>query len=365
MFYRRLLTNFDWSVLISVLFLITCGIVLIYSATYNTAGISTKSLYTRQIYWALIALVAFFITITIDYHRIARYGAALYILNTLLLVYLLVSGNSRAGVNRWISFMGFFSFQPSEFMKIILVLILAAYLSRRYKEDIKIREIATLAILVGLPFVLVMKQPDLGSAILLIPIFIVILLVAEAPLIWLISLVGAGFTAAPIIWRRLKPYQVNRILSFIKPHLDPLGIGYQVLQSRIAVGSGGILGQGFLSGTQSQLKFIPQHHTDFIFSVLAEEWGFLSCVLVMGLFLFIILKGIDFAIHAKDRLGTLIAMGIVSIFAFHVIINIGMVIGLMPVTGIPLPFLSYGGTSLVSNMAAIGLILNIHMRRFS
>ena len=364
MFDRRLLINFDWSVLIAVLFLIVSGIVLIYSATYNAAGASTKTLYTRQIYWALIALVGFFVTILIDYHQIVRYGIALYILNNLLLVYLLISGNSRAGVNRWVSFMGI-SFQPSEFMKIILVLILAEYLSRRYKEDIKTREIATLLMLVGLPFVLVMKQPDLGSAILLIPIFIVILLVAEAPLIWLISLMGATFTAAPIIWRRLKPYQINRILSFIKPHLDPLGIGYQVLQSRIAVGSGGLLGQGFLSGTQSQLKFIPQHHTDFIFSVLAEEWGFVGCIIIIVLFLFIILKGIDFALHAKDRLGALIAMGIVSIFIFNVSINIGMVVGLMPITGIPLPFLSYGGTSLVSNMAAIGLILNIHMRRFS
>jgi len=189
--------------------------------------------------------------------------------------------------------------------------------------------------------------------------------VAEVPWQWFISLVGSGLVAMPIIWRHLKPYQINRILSFAKPKLDPLGIGYQVLQSKIAVGSGGGWGQGFLSGTQSQLRFIPQHHTDFIFSVLAEEWGFLGCIVVIGVFLFIVLKGIDFAHHAKDRLGTIMAMGIVSIFAFHVIINIGMVVGLMPVTGIPLPFLSYGGTSLVTNMVAIGLLLNIRMRRFS
>ncbi|MGA1876218.1 MAG: rod shape-determining protein RodA [bacterium] len=363
MFDRRLLTNFDWSVFIAALFLTTCGVCLIYSATYN-AELSVKNIYLRQIYWSLIALTGFTIVICIDYHHIARYGLILYLLNISLLIYLLVRGSSRAGVHRWITFMGI-SFQPSEFTKIAFVLVASGYLARRCKEDIRSREMAILLLLLGLPLLLIAKQPDLGTAIVLVPIFMVILLVAEVPLKWLISLSGTGLIATPIIWRHLKPYQINRILSFIKPDLDPLGIGYQVLQSRIAVGAGGISGQGFLAGTQSQLRFIPQHHTDFIFSVLAEEWGFIGSIVVIGLFLFIILKGIDIALHARDRLGTIIAMGIVTAFTFHVITNIGMVIGIMPITGIPLPFLSYGGTSLVTNMAAIGMLLNIRMRRFS
>ncbi len=364
MFDRRLLTNFDWSLFIVVLALIHCGIALIYSATCNAPGLGNRALYSRQFYWVLISLVFFIITISIDYHHIIRYGFFLYLINNILLLFLLLQGDLRAGVHRWITIMGI-NFQPSEFTKIIIVLVLAGYLSRHPNKEIKIREIFTLFILVGIPLILVAKQPDLGSAVLLVPIFIVMLFIAEISLKWFIPFIVSGLVALPILLRRLKPYQINRILSFIKPNLDPLGIGYQVLQSRIAVGAGGVLGQGFLAGTQSQLRFIPQHHTDFIFSVLAEEWGFIGCITVIGLFLFIILKGIDFAIHAKDRVGTLTAMGIVTIFTFHIITNIGMVIGLMPITGIPLPFLSYGGTSLLANTIAIGLLLNIRMRRFT
>lgn len=364
MFDRRLLTNFDWSLLAAVCALILCGIVLVFSATHSAPSAMFRNLFQRQAYWAVLAMFGLLVTISIDYHQIIHYGSFFYVLDNLLLIYLLAGGGGgKAGVNRWISFMGV-SIQPSEFSKIILVLVLASFLSRRYKEDIRAREMATILILVCIPLLLVIKQPDLGSAMMLMPIFLVMILVAEVPLRWLILLAVSGLSALPIAWRHLKPYQINRILSFAKPKLDPLGIGYQVLQSKIAVGSGGGLGRGFLAGTQSQLRFIPQHHTDFIFSVLAEEWGFIGCIVVIGLFLFIILKGIDFALHAKDRLGTIMAMGIVSMFAFHVITNISMVIGLMPVTGIPLPFLSYGGTSLVTNMVAVGLLLNIRMRRF-
>ncbi|MEW5800785.1 MAG: rod shape-determining protein RodA [bacterium] len=365
MFDRRLLTNFDWSLLGAVFLLILCGIILIYSATHSSPSAMSRNLFRRQTYWAMIATFCLLLTISVDYHQIIRYGSFFYIIDNILLIYLLAGGGGgKAGVNRWISFMGV-SVQPSEFSKVIMVLILAGYLSRRYKEDIRMREMATLLILLSIPLVLVVKQPDLGSALMLLPIFLIMILVAEVPLRWLLFLGAGGLSALPIAWRHLKPYQINRILSFAKPNLDPLGIGYQVLQSKIAVGSGGGFGRGFLAGTQSQLRFIPQHHTDFIFSVLAEEWGFVGCIVVIGLFLFIILKGIDFALHAKDRLGTIMAMGIVSIFSFHVITNVSMVIGLMPVTGIPLPFISYGGTSLLTNMIAIGLLLNIRMRRFS
>ncbi|MEW6381070.1 MAG: rod shape-determining protein RodA [bacterium] len=365
MFDRRLLTNFDWSLLTAVCLLVTCGIVLIFSATHSAPNPALRGLYQRQIYQAILALAGLLVIISIDYHQIIRYGIFFYIVDNILLIYLLAGGaGSRAGVNRWISVMGI-SIQPSEFSKIILILILSGYLSRHHSEDIRLREMIILLVLLGIPLVLVVKQPDLGSALMLLPIFMIMLLVAEVPLRWMFLLVGSGLGAIPIVWRHLKPYQVNRILSFAKPNLDPLGIGYQVLQSKIAVGSGGGLGRGFLAGTQSQLRFIPQHHTDFIFSVLAEEWGFLGCIVVIGLFLFLILKGIDCALHAKDQLGTIMAMGVISMFAFHVITNVGMVVGLMPVTGIPLPFLSYGGTSLVTNMAAVGLLLNIRMRRFS
>lgn len=364
MFDRRLLTNFDWSVLTAALLLIVCGILLVFSANYNAESIFFRNLFLRQIYWSLISLVLFSLIISIDYHHIVRYGLPLYILNNLLLIYLLLKGDTRANVNRWISIMGI-SIQPSEFAKIILILILAGYLSRREKEEIKAREIASILILLAIPLILVVKQPDLGSALVLMPIFVIMLMSSEASIKWLIFLIGSGLAALPLAWYYLKPYQLNRLLSFIKPNLDPLGIGYQVLQAKIAVGAGQVFGQGFLLGTQSQLHFIPQHHTDFIFSVLAEEWGFLGCLIILVLFLFVILKGIDFALNAKDRLGRVTAMGIVAMFTFHVITNIGMVIGLLPVTGIPLPFLSYGGTSLIANMVALGLLLNIRMRRFS
>ena len=365
MFDRRLFTNFDWSLLAAVFLLILCGIVLVFSATHSAPSVVSRNLFRKQAYWAMLATFGLLVTISIDYHQIIRYGVFFYTVDNLMLIYLLAGGGGgKAGVNRWINFMGI-SIQPSEFSKVILVLMLASFLSRRYQEDIRAREMMILLILLCIPLLLVVKQPDLGSALMLMPIFLVMILVAEVPLRWLFLLGGSGLTALPIVWRHLKPYQINRILSFAKPNLDPLGIGYQVLQSKIAVGSGGSLGRGFLAGTQSQLRFIPQHHTDFIFSVLAEEWGFIGCIVVIGLFLFIILKGIDFALHAKDRLGTIMAMGIVSMFAFHVITNVSMVVGLMPVTGIPLPFLSYGGTSLVTNMVAVGLLLNIRMRRFS
>jgi rod shape determining protein RodA len=359
---RRLLVNFDWLLLLAAIILCSIGVLLIYSAISGPYAEVKQGLYIKQIYWVFIGLIVMLLVISIDYHHLARWSPVLYFFNLLTLGYVLHTSGSS--VKRWISFLGM-NIQPSEFTKFCLILLLAQLLKEKKSRDISIKSFIFAFILTLIPTFMILKQPDLGTAILLIPILLALLYISGVRTSWLLGVIGLGMgIGPPFLWIGLKSYQKNRILSFINPNLDPLGAGYQVTQSKIAVGSGGLWGQGFLCGTQCRLKFIPQHHTDFIFSLLAEEWGLLGSLLTIGIFLFLLLKGLDICSNAKDRLGTIISYSVVVTLALHIIINIGMVIGIMPVTGIPLPFISYGGSAMVVNLIAIGLLQNVKMRRF-
>jgi rod shape determining protein RodA len=266
--------------------------------------------------------------------------------------------------SRWIK-VGPFFLQPAEPAKITIILSLAKYFDRFSKKDgYLLRELIIPFIILLVPSLMVAKQPDLGTAIGLLLIGFSIVLFVKIKWKSLVIMIIGGISILPFMWNFLMPYQKRRILTFFKPELDPLGAGYHIIQSKIAIGSGGVLGKGFLKGTQCKLHFLPAQHTDFVFSVLAEEWGLLGGVILLGLYLFLILWGLNISIRSKDRFGAIVAFGVVSMIFWHMIINIGMALGIMPVVGIPLPFMSYGGSAIISMMAGVGLLLNISMRRY-
>jgi rod shape determining protein RodA len=362
MFDRRLIIHFDWILFLAVMLACGLGVTLIYSSSYGEQSSSLAHLHIKQLYWIGLGLVAMFTIISIDYHSWVRYSYLIYGFSVLLLIYLLYSSRG-AGVRRWIYFMGF-SFQPSEFMKPILVLTLGKYFYNRKDSVLGLREFFSSLLIVGLPLILIVKQPDLGTAITLIPIFLSILFIAGMELKYILGMIFAGAAVVPFVWPYLKPYQKMRILNFFNPESDPLGAGYHLLQSKIAVGSGGFWGKGLMSGTQNRLHFLPAQHTDFIFSVAAEELGFVGAVGLLILLLFIILRSIEVAFYAHDSLGRIIAIGICAMLLVHLAVNVGMAIGLMPVTGLPLPFISYGGSAMLSSLIGVGILLNIRMRRF-
>lgn len=357
-FDRRLLGSFDWVLLILTLLIAAAGVVNLYSAT------SESGIYLKQIYWLLLGLGAMLVVVFIPYNKIDSLAYIIYFLCLAALAAVLIIGKSGGGSVRWLV-IGPLRLQPSELMKIVIVITLAHYCSRRAgAEPYGFKDLLIPALLTAAPALLIMRQPDLGTALLICAIAGCVLLFNGIR--WQV-LAFLTVTAVPVVyfgWGHLKPYQQKRVLTFFDPEKDPLGSGYHVIQSKIAVGSGGMWGKGFQHGTQSQLHFIPEHHTDFAFSVLAEEWGFIgvtAMLILFGLFLF---WGLNIAYGAKDRFGRLAVIGVVTIFFWQIVINIGMVTGLLPVVGIPLPFVSYGGSSAVANLLAIGLMLNISMRRY-
>ncbi len=360
---RRLITNFDWTLLGSTLLLTSLGVLNLYSASYSFSSGSTP-VFLKQVYYILMGLAAILVILQIDYKKLERYAYWIYGFSVLLLVAVLVVGKTGGGARRWIG-IGGLTYQPSELMKLSLILALAKYFHNRNNiGGYQLRELGIPFLLVGVPTILIMKQPDLGTALILLSLFVTVVLFAR---VRLKSLIIAGTLAAgsaPVLWHFMKDYQKKRLMTFLNPEFDALGSGYHIIQSKIAVGSGKVLGKGFLSGTQSQLQFLPEHHTDFIFSVLAEEWGFMGSMVVVLSFLFLILWGASIAKECKDKFGTLLSFGIVAMIAWHFLINIGMVVGLLPVVGVPLPFFSYGGSFVITIMMGIGLLLNIRMRRF-
>jgi rod shape determining protein RodA len=276
----------------------------------------------------------------------------------------LLFGKTAMGATRWID-LGFFHLQPSEIMKIVIIIALARYFSKsRHFRGYSLRELMIPFVLLGIPALLIMKQPDLGTAMLIIFIGATITLFAGIGrwTLLILSVMGAG--AAWGGWFLLRDYQRERIHTFLNPERDPLGSGYHIIQSKIAVGSGGLFGKGYMDGTQSQLSFLPERHTDFVFSVLAEEWGFVGSSILLLLYLFLIIWGIYIARRASDRFGMFLAVGVVAMIFWHIVVNLGMVIGLSPVVGGPLPLFSYGGTNMVTTMIGVGLLLNVSMRRF-
>jgi rod shape determining protein RodA len=361
---RRLLTNFDWALLGLTLVIAAIGVVNIFSATASYTGTGT-AYYLKQLYWILTGLVLVLAVCSIDYHLLDDLAYWIYGVVVVLLVIVLIAGKTSMGATRWLH-LGFFSLQPSEPMKIVIIIIFARLFSRYpVQSSLSVKELGLPLVVVGFPALLIMKQPDLGTAIL-------VLLIAGSMVLAMgvrLSAIITGVVAAvPVIfggWHfYLRDYQKNRILNFIDPERSRLGSGYHIIQSKIAVGSGGFTGKGYLKGTQTQLRFLPEQHTDFAFSVFSEEWGFLGCFVVLALYLCLILWGVQIASRCSDRFGSLLAVGVTAMLFWHIAINIGMVIGLFPVVGVPLPFFSYGGTSMVTSMIGLALLLNISMRRF-
>uniref|UniRef100_A0A7C3Z349 Peptidoglycan glycosyltransferase RodA n=1 Tax=Desulfobacca acetoxidans TaxID=60893 RepID=A0A7C3Z349_9BACT len=364
MFDRRLVQNFDWLLLALILVIAGIGIVNLYSAGYNRTPDGVTAVYIKQSYWLLVGLWVMFLTLTVDYRHLERLAYPLYTIGIILLLAVMVAGKTVSGSKRWLG-AGFFTFQPSELVKIALILVLARHFHRLAPEGpLKFKDIIVPLVLILVPAALIAKQPDLGSAILVTLVGISMILLVGV--YWRTLLVGvAGLVSAiPSVWPFLKEYQKQRVRMFLDPERDPLGAGYHIIQSKIAVGSGQFWGKGFLQGTQSQLHFLPEQHTDFAFSVFAEEWGFVGSAVLVFLYLMLSLWGLLVARNCKERFGQLLALGVTALLFWQVFINLCMVTGLMPVVGIPLPLFSYGGSSLITTMLALGLLLNLRMRRF-
>lgn len=363
MLNQRLLRNLDFVTIAVTCMIIIVSLIIIGSATHiNTPGEERYWYVERQGMFALMNIIFIFISLHFDYKSLSRYGNILYAINLIMLLAVMFVGQSALGAQRWIQ-IGPINLQPSEFSKIIMIISLASLLEKRAGKLETIRDAIPVFIYVGVPFLLVLKQPDLGTSLVFMAILLGMIFVAGINGRVLMTIFGAGLAFMPIFWHFLKDYQKKRLTVFIDPNIDPLGSGYHIIQSKIAIGSGMLFGKGLFSGTQSQLNFLPENHTDFIFAVIGEELGFIGAALVLLLYLILLYRGIKIAGAARDNFGTLLATGITSMLTFHVLVNVGMTAGIMPVTGIPLPLMSYGVSSLTTNMVSIGILLNIYMRR--
>lgn len=435
MIRKNNLFNYDIKLIAAVIIIVTIGILTIYSAGFDTIDNLNSGLYRKQIMWFIIGFIFLMIFSFIDYKILGDLSLYIYIIMLMVLIITTLFGKPIRNTRAWIS-LGMFSIQPSEFMKLSLVIILAKYLELR-ERDIKLfRELLIPSILTIVPVLFIVKQPDFGTAMIFVPILFTMLFVGGADVshifsiisIALISLIipifityqeylnpestnvvmnffrsgyavfivsiilllfgglmyllhlgfvnkwyrrlyipsftlSLGLTIASLLQRYLQGYQKRRILVFINPEIEPQGAGYNVIQSKIAIGSGGFFGKGFLKGTQTQLGFLPETASDFIFSVVAEEWGFFGVIIIISLLFFIIYSGIKIAVNSTDKFGAMLAVGISSIFFFHVMINIGMAVGIMPVTGLPLCFISYGGSNILMAMIGIGILLSINSKK--
>lgn len=360
---RRLLKNLDFALVFAAAAILVFGCFAIYSA--SKGGDAGMRLVSRQVVWAVIGFVAAVVVASIDHGVYERIAGKLYIINLVLLLAVVVTGHSSKGSQRWIGF-GPIQLQPSEIAKILLIISLAVFLVKRME---KIRSFETFAhsfIYLAVPMLLIFRQPDLGTSLVLMSIWITMLFVMGTDiknvLLFVASCIVLGFLVFQV-HGILKPYQKNRLVSFIDPAADPRGSGYHVMQSRIAIGSGQMFGKGYLGGTQRELRFIPEQHTDFIFTVVGEELGFAGSAVLLGLYLLMVWRALSILSATEDTLGRAIAAGVVGMFMFHIVVNMGMTLGIMPVTGVPLPMFSYGGSSLVSNLMAVGLLAGISMRK--
>lgn len=368
MFEKKYFKNFDYGLLIAVLILIFTGMLMIWSAISSSQSEADKiSIISKQIISFIIGAILIIIILIFDYNYIGKFFWYFYGFSLFILIIVKIIGTEINGAKSWIQF-GTFSFQPSEFAKILLILFLAKILTDlREKADNLINRPKYLAMILGLmsiPLLLILLQPDFGTAAVIVFIIAIMLFAANLSIKYFFGAGGLVLISTPIIWFfALQEYQKDRIRVLLNPDLDPLNRGFQVIQSKIAIGSGGVFGKGLFQGIQTQMGFLPFKETDFIFSVIGEELGFIWSMLIILLFAFILLRLIDIARNSKDFFGSMIVIGVSAMIGIHVLQNIGMTLGLMPVTGIPLPFLSYGGTSLMANMIGIGLVLNIAMRR--
>lgn len=363
---RNFLSRIDIRLILLIFCLNIIGLFNLYSATHGPHSKEVESLFIQQIVWLFGGWVLFFILTFIDYIWINKFIWIVYILNVGALVYTDLKGKVVLGGQRWID-LHFFRYQPSETMKLCLILILARILLVRNTsgKGMGLRELIFPSLLILIPFALTVKQPDLGTAMLLLMIGGSMLFFVKIRASIIAFIVVIGMIALPVAWKYgFKDYQRNRVLTFLSPDQDPQGTGYNSIQSRIAVGSGKFFGKGFRMGTQSQLEFLPERHTDFIYSVLSEEWGFLGSVLVLITFSFLFKICFEIGLQARDKYGALITIGVTAYVFWHMFVNVGMVIGLLPIVGVPLPLLSYGGSGMLTTMTGLGLVSSIAYRRY-
>ena len=354
------LKDFDWLLLVLLLFISALGVVEIYSTTAHTRFAGA---HVRQIYWILLGVGLMFLVCRYDYHDLLNHIPLIYILTVAALVALLFLGSEISGARRWI-YVGGFSFQVSEAVKLTIILLLARFFTESQEEQVSLPAMAMLFLAVGIAGVLVAMQPDLGAALTLMPIAITTLFLAGLKRRYFGLLLLVGLMILPVGLHYMKPYQKARITTFLNPEKDPQKTGYQLLQSKIAVGSGQLWGKGTAQGTQTQLWFLPEPHTDFIFAAYAEEQGFLGVLFVLLLYLLVLMRLLHNAKNAPDVGGMYIIGGVAAVLSFQILVNIGMVVGYAPVTGIPLPLMSYGGSSVVFTFLSVGLVNSVRVRRF-
>jgi rod shape determining protein RodA len=363
---RTIFKRLDLNFILVIFALNLIGLINLYSATHGPHAKDVEPLFISQIIWLGVGWSVFFICTLLDYAVVARLAIWIFFGNLAFLLYTTFFGTVALGAQRWIDF-GFFRYQPSETMKLALIMLMAKTLSTRNSAGpgMGIKELATPLCILLMPFILVVEQPDLGTGIMLMAIGGSLILFTKVKKLLIMAVLTAGLVSAPIAWQfGLREYQKNRILTFMSPTNDPRGTGYNSIQSKIAVGSGRFLGKGFRKGTQSQLEFLPERHTDFIYSVLSEEHGFVGSMMTMGLFCMLFVLGLRIAMNARDKFGALLSIGVLSYVFWHMFVNIGMVIGLLPIVGVPLPLLSYGGSSMLTTMAGLGLISSVAYRRY-
>lgn len=360
--HLRLFKHVDFTLIFLVIGLCILGLLVIYSTTHQeNINEGVMQITRRQLIHILTGLFFCLLVTIIDYHDIVKIAIPLFFLSLIMLVYVIFFGKNVGGSRRWIQLAGF-EFQPAEFAKITLIIFLADFLNKQKEEIPNFLYFSLPFFFTGILMLLIYKQPDLGTAIVFFAITLLMIFIAGISWKYIIAVFIILLSLFPIGWSFLKDYQKSRLLLFLNPEMDPLGAGYNIIQSKVAIGSGGLFGQGLFSGIQSQLKFLPAQHTDFVFAVIGEELGFMGALLLISLFILVLWKGIRIAQEAPDILGTLIATGVTSFMFIHILINVGMSMGLMPATGLPLPFISHGGTFMITNFIGIGLLLNIHLR---
>lgn len=362
---RSLSQRIDWRLVMVILLLNTVGLLNLYSATHGIQVTSLSGNFLFQIIWILLGWAVFITVTLLNYKHLVRFAYLFYFTNLAALLLVPFVGQSIYGAKRWLD-LGLFHFQPSETMKIALILVLTNLLvHHRSSLTLSLRDLVAPFALTLIPFILTLRQPDLGTGLMFLAIFFSMTLFVGIQRRILIAFVLIGIVTIPLAWNfALKDYQKARVLTFLDPSSDPQGSGYNSNQSKISVGSGQVFGKGFRKGTQSQLRFLPERHTDFIFSVLSEEHGFLGSFLTIGLFAALFFLGIHIASKAPDKMGALLAFGSVAVLFWHTSVNIGMVIGLLPIVGIPLPLLSYGGSNLLLTMVALGLISSVTFNKY-
>lgn len=360
----QLWKRMDWLTLAATLALIAVGVLFIYSASVRQDDLQVTAMTLRQVIWAFVGCAVLLTLVAVDYRRVSRASLLIYAACLVLLVLVLFMGRKMYGATRWLNLFGIY-IQPSEFAKLGAILLMARYLAEPARDLAHPKSILITLALAAIPFALILQQPDLGTAVTLIPVAFAMLFVAGVPIRYLVFLVGLGLLALVPGWFILDGYQRERLLVFFDPSRDPLGSGWNSIQSSIAVGSGGLFGKGYLMGTQNILGFLPRTvaPTDFIFSVIAEETGFVGSLVLLILFAALLGGVIRAGIASRDKLGRLLAAGVVTLLFCHIFVNMAMTVGLMPITGLPLPLVSYGGSFMLSTMAALGLVQSVYARR--